>query len=100
VAALDGTLDNVIQTRITMSASTSIRDLRNHFPKVRKLLEAEGEVLLTEKGKPRYRLTAYSPPGSGKPQPIDYWKRLRSYQPRSLTRPQSQALRDDNRGDR
>jgi antitoxin (DNA-binding transcriptional repressor) of toxin-antitoxin stability system len=44
-----------------MSAKIGIRDLRNHFPKVRHLLEAEGEVLLTEKGRPRYRLTLYSP---------------------------------------
>lgn len=41
--------------RLTMS--TSIRDLRNQFPKVRKLVETHGEAILTEKGKPRYRLT-------------------------------------------
>ena len=47
--------------------STSIRDLRNHFPKVRKLVETLGEVILTEKGKPRYRLTLYSPAGASTP---------------------------------
>ncbi len=83
-----------------MSATTSIRDLRNHFPKVRKLLEAEGEVLLTEKGEPRYRLTAYSPPEATRPRPVDYWERLQSYQPDSLTQVQAESLHDENRGDR
>ena len=41
--------------------SSSIRDLRNRFPKVRKPVESHGEVILTEKGKPRYRLTLYTP---------------------------------------
>ena len=83
-----------------MSAKISIRDLRNHFPKVRHLLETEGEVLLTEKGLPRYRLTLYSPANAGMPPPVDYWARLNAYQPKTLTRAQSRALRDENRGDR
>ena len=44
-----------------MSNTVSVRDLRNQFPKVRKLVETQGEVVLTEKGRPRYRLTAYTP---------------------------------------
>ncbi len=83
-----------------MSAKIGIRDLRNHFPKVRQLLEAEGEVLLTEKGRPRYRLTLYSPADEGTPPPVDYWARLNAYQTRSLTKAQSRALHDENRGDR
>jgi hypothetical protein len=90
----------VIHFRITMSAKTSIRDLRNHFPKVRHLLETQGEVLLTEKGQPRYRLTLYSPPNEGMPAPVDYWARLNAYQPKTLTKAQSRALHDENRGDR
>lgn len=83
-----------------MSATISIRDLRNHFPKVRKLLESEGEVVLTEKGKPRYRLTAWSPPEATSPRPVDYWERLQSYQSHALTPVQAESLRDENRGDR
>jgi antitoxin (DNA-binding transcriptional repressor) of toxin-antitoxin stability system len=79
---------------------TSIRDLRNHFPKVRKLVETEGEVILTEKGKPRYRLSLYTPDVQGKPAPVDYWARLNSYQPRALTKSQARALHDENRGER
>ena len=79
---------------------TSIRDLRNHFPKVRRLVETQGEVILTEKGKPRYRLSLYTPDTPGKPAPVDYWARLNSYQPRTLTKSQARALHDENRGER
>ena len=44
-----------------MSATVTVRDLRNQFPKVRKLVETQGEVVLTEEGRPRYRLIAYTP---------------------------------------
>jgi antitoxin (DNA-binding transcriptional repressor) of toxin-antitoxin stability system len=89
----------VIQSRLTMTAS--VRDLRNHFPKVRELVEAHGEVILTEKGKPRYRLTLYTPPqGLAEPAPVDYWARLNSYQPKAMTQAQSREIQDDNRGDR
>jgi len=79
---------------------TSIRDLRNRFPKVRKLVESQGEVILTEKGKPRYRLTLYTPESTATPPPVDYWARLNSYQPRAMTKAQAQALHDENRGER
>jgi antitoxin (DNA-binding transcriptional repressor) of toxin-antitoxin stability system len=79
---------------------TSIRDLRNRFPKVRKLVESHGEVILTEKGKPRYRLTLYTPDTTAAPPPVDYWARLNSYQPRAMTKAQSRALHDENRGER
>jgi antitoxin (DNA-binding transcriptional repressor) of toxin-antitoxin stability system len=83
-----------------MAKTATIRELRNQFPKVRKLLEAEGEVLVTDQGKPKYRLILYTPARPTKPAPIDYWARLNSYQPESLTDSQSRALHDENRGDR
>ncbi|MHB1541974.1 MAG: hypothetical protein ACYCV6_13770 [Steroidobacteraceae bacterium] len=80
--------------------STPIRDLRNRFPTVRRLVESHGEVILTEKGKPRYRLTLYTPDSLAPPPPIDYWARLNSYQPRAMTKAQSRALHEENRGER
>lgn len=51
----------VIQFRLTrMPASATIRDLRNKFPKIRRLVEAEGEVLLSESGKTKYRLMLHT----------------------------------------
>jgi antitoxin (DNA-binding transcriptional repressor) of toxin-antitoxin stability system len=84
-----------------MSVTTSIRDLRNHFPKVRKLVETEGEVLLTEKGRPRYRLTLYTPAADQTPPPVkDYLERLKRYQPRAMSVAEARALHEDNRGGR
>jgi antitoxin (DNA-binding transcriptional repressor) of toxin-antitoxin stability system len=83
-----------------MASSATIRDLRNHFPKVRKLVESEGEVLLTEKGKPRYRITLYTPPQTGAPPAVDYWARLRAYQPQAMTEAEARSLLEENRGDR
>jgi antitoxin (DNA-binding transcriptional repressor) of toxin-antitoxin stability system len=83
-----------------MAARTTIRDLRNHFPKVKKLVESEGEVLLTDRGKPKYRLTLYTDPSPLTAAPIDYWARLNSYQSRSMTKTEARELNEENRGDR
>ena len=83
-----------------MSITATVRDLRNNFPKVRKLVEAEGEVLLSESGKTRYRLTVYTPPPIKVPSHIDYWARLNSYQPVAITAAQIRALDEENRGER
>jgi antitoxin (DNA-binding transcriptional repressor) of toxin-antitoxin stability system len=83
-----------------MNSTATLRELRNNFPKVRKRLESEGEVLVTERGAPRYRLTLYAPTREGASAPIDYWERLKSYQPRPMTKAQSRRLHDENRGER
>lgn len=83
-----------------MKTTTTIRDLRNHFPKVRKLVESEGEVLLTERGKPRYRLSLYTPERTEAPPFVDFWARLIAYQPEPITEAQAHALHEENRGDR
>ena len=83
-----------------MKPTATIRDLRNQFPKIRKLVETSGEVLLTERGTPRYRLTLYSADAVQEPATVDYWSRLNSYQPDELSTDQAAALHDENRGDR
>jgi antitoxin (DNA-binding transcriptional repressor) of toxin-antitoxin stability system len=83
-----------------MKSTASVRDLRNHFPKVRKILEEEGEVLLTESGTAKYRLVPYSPSPKKAPPTIDFWSRLISYQASQISAEASKALADENRGDR
>ena len=83
-----------------MAATATIRDLRNRFPAVRKLVEAEGEVVVTDQGTPAYRLTRYSSPDLKRPAPKDYLKRLRRHQPRPISAAAAKALHDVNRGDR
>jgi len=83
-----------------MPTTATVRDLRNHFPKVRRLVESEGEVLLSESGKTKYRLTLHTPPLIKAPPPIDYWARLTSYQPTAISAAQAHSLHEENRGNR
>lgn len=81
--------------------TTTIRDLRNRFPEIRKIVEAEGEVIVTDKGEPKYRLTLYTPAPSRKaPAGKDYVARMKRYQPRALSEAEAEALHEENRGDR
>ncbi len=79
----------------------TIRDLRNHFPKVKRLIEAEGEVLVTDSGEAKYRLvlhTGHRPKGRAVPK--DYLTRLKRHQPSPLRESAAQSLHDENRGAR
>jgi antitoxin (DNA-binding transcriptional repressor) of toxin-antitoxin stability system len=83
-----------------MPKTASIRDLRNRFPAVRRIVESEGEVLLTEAGTPKYRLMLHTTPPGKSPSPVNYWTRLTSYQPDPISAKQAAALHEENRGDR
>ena len=83
-----------------MAATATVRDLRNRFPEVKKLVEREGEVVVTEQGTPKYRLTRYSSPAGKKPAPKNYIARLRRHQPSPISAAAAKALHDLNRGDR
>jgi prevent-host-death family protein len=59
-------------------ATATIRDLRNRFPEIKKIVESEGEVILTDRGKPKYRLTPLVQSKSRKRLAVkDYMERLR-----------------------
>ena len=75
-----------------MAAKATIRDLRNRFPTVKRLVETEGE--------PRYRLTLFTAARAMKASSVDYWARLTAYMPQPLTTEQAAALRAENRGER
>lgn len=84
-----------------MAATATIRELRNNFPKVRKLVEQEGEVVVTDQGTPKYRLTRFTRTAQpAAPAPKNYMARLRRHQTRPLSAAAARALRDTNRGDR
>ena len=75
--------------------------MRNRFPEIRKLVEEEGEVIVTERGTPRYRLTRVSPTKGKRPlAPKDYLTRLRRHQPRPISAAAARALDNANRGER
>ena len=84
-----------------MPATATVRDLRNRFPEVRKLIEQEGEVVVTEQGTPKYRLTRYSAAeGRKAARPKDYLTRMRRHQPRPISAAAATALHGGNRGER
>ena len=81
-----------------MSATATIRELRNNFPRIRTLVEQEGEVVVTDQGTPKYRLTRFT--RSATRAAKDYMARLRRHQPRALSPAAAKALHDANRGER
>ena len=83
-----------------MSRTATIRELRNQFPRIKKLLDQEGEVIVTDQGTPRYRLTRYTPPSRARPAKKDYMARLRRHQPHAMTARAARALHEANRGGR
>lgn len=84
-----------------MPATASVRELRGAFPKVKRILETEGSVIVSDYGKPKYLLTLYTPPlANASPKKKDYLSRLAKFQPRALTKAKAKALHEENRGNR
>jgi antitoxin (DNA-binding transcriptional repressor) of toxin-antitoxin stability system len=82
-------------------AMASVRDLRNHFSKIKKIVESQGEVIVTDNGQPKYKLTLFTAGQRKKTRrPKDYMARLRLYQSHPLSAIASQSLHDENRGRR
>jgi hypothetical protein len=80
--------------------TTTVRELRGSFPKVKKIVETEGAVVVSDHGKPKYLLTLYTPPPQRPPQRKDYIARLKKFQPRPMSAAAAKALHEENRGDR
>lgn len=80
--------------------TASVRDLRTRFPRIKLLIEQEGEVIVTDHGRPRYVLKHYGPPARSRQQPVNYWARLRQRQPRPLSAAARRALDEADRGER
>jgi antitoxin (DNA-binding transcriptional repressor) of toxin-antitoxin stability system len=80
--------------------TATIRDLRTKFPKVRHLIETKGEVVVTERGRPRFVLRQYHAQPSRKASAVDFYRRLVARMPKMLTEKQSRAIDELNRGER
>jgi antitoxin (DNA-binding transcriptional repressor) of toxin-antitoxin stability system len=81
-----------------MSTAT-IRDLRTHFPRVRRVLEEEGEVVVTDRGRPIAVLRVFDE-ATTQPDAIDYLGRLRQRMRKPLTKAARRQLDEANRGER
>jgi antitoxin (DNA-binding transcriptional repressor) of toxin-antitoxin stability system len=80
--------------------TATIRDLRTSFPRLKQLIAKEGEVVVTDRGRPAYVLRAYTPRRPAKRSGFDYFARLTARQPRLLSAAASKSLDEANRGDR
>ena len=101
--AAAGPLDRVIRvihTCLTMTTAT-VRDLRNHFRKIKEIVESQGEVIVTDKGQPKYRLTLFT---AGQPRKTrrakDYMARMQRHQLHPISAAAAKSLQDENRGKR
>ena len=81
-------------------ARASIRDLRTRFPYVRRLLERDGEVIVTDRGRPVVILRLYEQRAEQPAPPVDYFARLRKRMPRPLSRTARRALDEASRAER
>ena len=77
-----------------------MRDLRTQFPRLKQALAREGEILVTERGRPAYVLRAYRAARRPLSEKVDSFARLKARQPRPLSARASRALDEANRGDR
>jgi prevent-host-death family protein len=81
--------------------TATIRDLRTRFPDVRRALDEEGEVVVTEHGRPVVVLRPWMGEERGEAPPrIDHFARLRARMPRPMTAAARRALDEANRGER
>jgi hypothetical protein len=83
-----------------MPSITTVRELRGSFPKVKKIVESEGSVIVSDHGEPKYLLTLYTPPPKRKAPAKDYLARLKKFQPQPMSAAATKAIHDENRGDR
>lgn len=80
--------------------TATIRDLRTQFPKVRRMLEQEGQIVVTDRGRPVMLLRPYQDRVARRDVTIDYYARLLRRMPEPLTAATRQALDEANRGER
>lgn len=76
--------------------TASIRQLRTEFPKVRTMIEREGEVVVTERGQAAYVIKPYvAPKKKAPPEPFDYHARLLKRMPKPVSVEASKAMESD-----
>jgi antitoxin (DNA-binding transcriptional repressor) of toxin-antitoxin stability system len=78
----------------------TVRDLRTQFPRLKQAIARQGEILVTERGRPAYVLRAYRAARRFPAGKVDSFARLKARQPRPLSGRASRALDEVNRGDR
>lgn len=85
---------------IHIMKTATVRDLRTRFPEVKKLLEREGEIVVTDHGRPVIVLRPYDVRSARRPRKVNYFERLKQYMPRALSAKRRRALDEADRAER
>ena len=80
--------------------TATVRDLRTQFPRIRRLLEEEGEIIVTDHGRPVAVLRPFQAASAQRPEPLDYYARLRQRMPRPISSAARRSLDEADRGER
>jgi antitoxin (DNA-binding transcriptional repressor) of toxin-antitoxin stability system len=80
--------------------TATIRDLRTQFPKVRRMLEQEGQLVVTDRGRPVILLQPYHDRTARRRTSVDYYARLRRRMPEPLTAAARRGLDEADRDER
>jgi antitoxin (DNA-binding transcriptional repressor) of toxin-antitoxin stability system len=75
--------------------TVAVTELRTKFSRLKALIAREGQVIVTDRGRPASVLRAFSASPTMKPAKFDYFARLTSRQPRALSWAASKALDED-----
>jgi antitoxin (DNA-binding transcriptional repressor) of toxin-antitoxin stability system len=81
-------------------ASATIRDLRTRFPLLKALVARDGEVVVTDHGKPAFVLRPFVAPPKTRAIRVEYFERLKKRQPERLSARAARALDEAERGER
>jgi antitoxin (DNA-binding transcriptional repressor) of toxin-antitoxin stability system len=80
--------------------TATIRDLRTRFPKIRRMLDQEGQLVVTHRGRPIILLQPYPERAAQRGKRVDYYARLRHRMPKPLTAGSRRALDETDRAER
>jgi antitoxin (DNA-binding transcriptional repressor) of toxin-antitoxin stability system len=76
----------------------TIRELRTDFRSVKRRIEQNGEVVITDRGEPAYVIKPVPPVRAGKAAPRDYYARLLKRQPKPLSSEATRRFWKEERG--
>ena len=83
-----------------MMHTATIRQLRTQFQRIRRMLEQEGQVVVTDRGRPVMLLQPYRERVERHSTRVDYYARLRRRRPKPLTAAGRRALHEADRDER
>lgn len=80
--------------------TASVRELRLNFRSIKRKVEEFGSVVITDNGVPSFVIKPVAKARPKRKALPDYYARLLKYQPKALSAKATEALHEENRGER